>query len=53
LQGLPIAILSVFKWLEEKAIDRTKIGPDQIGHLVAGGFCQMCKAEKVRAHAHA
>jgi hypothetical protein len=32
--------------LEElQAVDRTKIGPDQIGHMVAGGFCLMCKVD--------
>jgi len=30
---------------ELQTIDRTKIAPDQIGHLVASGFCLMCKVD--------
>ncbi len=30
---------------ELQTVDRTKIGPDQIGHLVAGGFCLICKVD--------
>jgi hypothetical protein len=30
---------------EIETLDRTKIAPDQIGHLVAGGLCVVCKVD--------